>query len=57
MGDSTDRTDVVAPGQSRRVLGQTLLGGLCSEHTTGLAIFRGGRWGHTGPREVSWIFP
>ena len=45
MGDSTDRTDVVAPGQSRRVLDQTLPGRLCSEHTTSLAIFR---WGAPG---------
>ena len=45
MGDSTDRTDVVAPGQLRRVLDQTLPGGPCSEHTTSLAIFR---WGAPG---------
>ena len=57
MGDSTDRTDVVAPGQLRRVLDQTLPGGLCSERTTSLGIFRWGRWGRTGPREVSRIFP
>ena len=57
MGDSTDRTDVVAPGQLRRILDQTLPGGPCSEHTTSLAIFRLGRRGRTRPREVSRIFP
>ena len=57
MGDSTDRTDVVAPGQLRRVLDQRLPGGPCSEHTTSLAIFRWGHRGRTGPREVSQIFP
>ena len=57
MGDSTDRTDVVAPGQLRRVLDQTLPGRPCSERTTSLAIFRWGRQGRTGPREVSRIFP